>query len=129
MIWIEALKKFYEKRASKRINFRKKWQIKENEIAIGIIGRLVPIKNHSFFIDVVKKAIANSNKKLRIFIVGDGENKKNIIQKLLVLKMTKVVYLELIFFLKTIRYGKLIILRQKLQTKTVPLQSQKKYFY
>ena len=38
---------------------------------------------------------------------------KNIIQKLLVLKMTKVVYRELIFFLKTIRYGELIILRQK----------------
>ena len=75
------LKKFYVNRASKRTNFRKKWQIKENEIAIGIIGRLVPIKNHSFFIDVVQKAIASSNKKLRIFIVGDGENKKNIIQK------------------------------------------------
>ena len=75
------LKKFYENRVSKRINFRKKWQIKENEIAIGIIGRLVPVKNHSFFIDVVQKAIASSNKKLRIFIVGDGENKENIIQK------------------------------------------------
>ena len=75
------LKKFYENRVSKRINFRKKWQIKENEIAIGIIGRLVPIKNHSFFIDVVKKAIASTNKKLRIFIVGDGENKEKIIQK------------------------------------------------
>ena len=75
------LKKFYENRVSKRINFRKKWQIKENEIAIGIIGRLVPVKNHSFFIDIVQKAIANSNKKLRIFIVGDGENKENIIQK------------------------------------------------
>ena len=75
------LKKFYENRVSKRINFRKKWQIKENEIAIGIIGRLVPVKNHSFFIDVVQKAIASSNKKLRIFIVGDGEDKKNIIQK------------------------------------------------
>ena len=75
------LKKFYINRASKRTNFRKKWQIKENEIAIGIIGRLVPIKNHSFFIDVVQKAIANSNRKLRIFIVGDGENKENIIQK------------------------------------------------
>ena len=75
------MKKFYENRVSKRINFRKKWQIKENEIAIGIIGRLVPIKNHSFFIDVVQKAITNSNRKLRIFIVGDGENKENIIQK------------------------------------------------
>ena len=75
------LKKFYVNRTSKRNNFRKKWQIKENEIAIGIIGRLVPIKNHSFFIDVVQKAITNSNRKLRIFIVGDGEDKKNIIQK------------------------------------------------
>ena len=39
------------------------------KIAIGIIGRLVPIKNHSFFIDIVQKLITNSNRKLRIFIV------------------------------------------------------------
>ena len=75
------LRKFYENKEIKRTKFREKWKIKGNEIAIGIIGRLVPIKNHHFFIDVVQKAIALSKKKLRIFIVGDGEYKENIIQK------------------------------------------------
>ena len=75
------LQKFYENKEIKRKKFREKWKIKESEIAIGIIGRLVPIKNHHFFIDVVQKAIAYSKENLRIFIVGDGEFKENIIQK------------------------------------------------
>ena len=75
------LQKVYENKEIKRKKFREKWKIKESEIAIGIIGRLVPIKNHHFFIDVVQKAIAYSKENLRIFIVGDGEFKENIIQK------------------------------------------------
>jgi glycosyltransferase involved in cell wall biosynthesis len=75
------LKKFYENQTEKRKYFRKKWKIKDDEIAIGIIGRLVPIKNHVFFIDVIEKVIRKSNASLRIFIVGDGEEKENIIIK------------------------------------------------
>ena len=75
------LKKFYENQTEKRKDFRKKWKIKDGEIAIGIIGRLVPIKNHVFFIDVIAKVIRKSNTSIRIFIVGDGEEKENIIDK------------------------------------------------
>ena len=75
------LKKFYENQTEKRKDFRKKWKIKDGEIAIGIIGRLVPIKNHVFFIDVIEKVIRKSNTSIRIFIVGDGEEKENIIDK------------------------------------------------
>jgi glycosyltransferase involved in cell wall biosynthesis len=75
------LKKFYENQTEKRKDFRKKWKIKDDEIAIGIIGRLVPIKNHVFFIDVIEKVIHKSNTSLRIFIIGDGEEKENIISK------------------------------------------------
>ncbi|MDG1798352.1 MAG: glycosyltransferase [Flavobacteriales bacterium] len=75
------LKKFYENQTEKRKYFRKKWKIKDDEIAIGIIGRLVPIKNHVFFIDVIEKVIRKSNTSLRIFIVGDGEEKESIIIK------------------------------------------------
>jgi glycosyltransferase involved in cell wall biosynthesis len=74
-------RKFYENQTEKRKNFRKKWKIKDGEIAIGIIGRLVTIKNHVFFIDVIEKVIRKSNTSLRIFIVGDGEEKENIIRK------------------------------------------------
>ena len=75
------LKKFYENQTEKRKDFRKKWKIKDGEIAIGIIGRLVPIKNHVFFIDVIEKVIRKSNTSIRIFIVGDGGEKENIIRK------------------------------------------------
>ncbi len=42
--------------------------------SIGIIGRLVPIKNHKMFLDVVKKLQDNSafRERTKILIVGDG---------------------------------------------------------
>ena len=45
--------------------FREKYQIKEDEIAIGIIGRLVPIKNHQLFINnAIKTCI------IQLFVVS-----------------------------------------------------------
>ena len=73
------LEKFNIDKDSKRKKFRKKWNIKENEIAIGIIGRLVPIKNHFFFIDVIQEVQKKSKVPIKAFIVGDGEEKQNII--------------------------------------------------
>ena len=73
------LQRFSTNKDSKRKEFRKKWNIKENEIAIGIIGRLVPIKNHLFFIDVIQEVIKKSELPIKAFIVGDGEEKQNIV--------------------------------------------------
>ena len=73
------LERFNTDKGSKRKEFRKKWNLKENEIAIGIIGRLVPIKNHTFFIDVIQEVLKNSKVPIRAFIVGDGEEKQNIV--------------------------------------------------
>ena len=73
------LERFNTDKDSKRKEFRKKWNLKENEIAIGIIGRLVPIKNHKFFIDAIQEVLKNSKVPIRAFIVGDGEEKHNII--------------------------------------------------
>ena len=73
------LERFNTDKDSKRKEFRKKWNLKENEIAIGIIGRLVPIKNHKFFIDAIQEVLKNSKVPIRAFIVGDGEEKQNII--------------------------------------------------
>ena len=67
------LNKFRENQKDKRNNFRQKWLIEDDEIAIGIIGRLVPIKNHHFFLNVVKKVSEHTTKKLRFLIIGDGE--------------------------------------------------------
>ena len=73
------LERFNRDKDSKRKEFRKKWNLKENEIAIGIIGRLVPIKNHTFFIDAIQEVLKNSKVPIRAFIVGDGEEKQNIV--------------------------------------------------
>ena len=64
---------------NKRNIFRNKWNVEDNEIAIGIIGRIVPVKDHEFFIDVIEKMISRTKKRLRFFIIGDGENKHKLI--------------------------------------------------
>ena len=67
------LNKFKENKKDKRKIFRQKWLIEDDEIAIGIIGRLVPIKNHHFFLNVAKNISKLSTKKVRFLIIGDGE--------------------------------------------------------
>ena len=67
------LNKFKENQKGKRNIFRQKWLIEDDEIAIGIIGRLVPIKNHHFFLNVLKNISKISTKKVRFLIIGDGE--------------------------------------------------------
>jgi len=67
------LSKFRCNLLEKRASFRKRFDLQEDEIAIGIIGRLVPIKNHQLFIDAIKSIQNETNKKIRAFIVGDGE--------------------------------------------------------
>ena len=73
------LSKFQENMDLKRAEFRKKYSLDEDEIAIGIVGRIVPIKNHTLFIKTIHKIINNNgHKKIRAFIVGDGEDKQKI---------------------------------------------------
>ena len=69
------LSRFRENQKDKRENFRLKYSLSENVIAIGIIGRLVPVKNHSLFLEAIKFVNDKSNKKIRAFIVGDGEER------------------------------------------------------
>ena len=46
---------------------------------IGIIGRLIPIKNHRLFLETAAKVIAdNSGIQLRFKIIGDGELRKDL---------------------------------------------------
>ena len=64
---------------NKRLKFRAEYKIKDNEIAIAIIGRLVPVKNHSLFIKALKIVKAGTEKKIKALIVGDGELRENLI--------------------------------------------------
>lgn len=62
----------------KRRRFRDEFQLAEDTVAIGIIGRLVPIKNHGLFIKALKKVLTRSNKPVKAFIIGDGESREPI---------------------------------------------------
>lgn len=70
------LKKFQDDNLLKRNIFRNEFNLEEDLIAVGIIGRLTPIKNHPFFLEAVKKLLGMTSRKFKVFIVGDGEDKK-----------------------------------------------------
>lgn len=72
------LSPFTEDQSHKRKLFRKEYNLDDDEIAISIVGRLVPIKNHNLFIDAIKILLENTSKKVRAFIVGDGEDRRSI---------------------------------------------------
>lgn len=69
------LTRFTENTEEKRRSFRQKFLLDDDEIAVGIIGRLVPVKNHSLFINSAVSVLKKTNKKVRFFIIGDGESK------------------------------------------------------
>jgi glycosyltransferase involved in cell wall biosynthesis len=58
---------------AKRIDFRTKYALGDDIICIGIIGRLVPVKNHKLFLEAFSKLSQQTNKKVKAFIIGDGE--------------------------------------------------------
>lgn len=72
------LLKFQQNSQEKRKSFRSTYNIEDDEVAIGIIGRLVPIKNHKLFLEALKKVLEKTSKKVRAFIVGDGEERTNL---------------------------------------------------
>ena len=68
------LHRFSEDLTAKRTAFRSKYNIAPDEIAIGIVGRLAKVKNHKLFIDAIALCYnQNAGKKIRAFIIGDGE--------------------------------------------------------
>ena len=75
------LSRFYENKEQNRITTRNTWNIKEDEIAIAIIGRLAPVKNHNLFLNALQTVVHKSTRKLKVFIVGDGGEKAELMAK------------------------------------------------
>lgn len=69
------LNRFQENANTKRELFRTKYNLKENILAIGIIGRLAPIKNHTLFIDAIYFLANHTQQPFKAFIIGEGETK------------------------------------------------------
>lgn len=72
------LSRFRDGQNAKRAAFRKEFNVADDEIAVGIVGRLVPIKDHRLFLRLLKHASVHSARKLRFFIIGDGEERTNL---------------------------------------------------
>jgi glycosyltransferase involved in cell wall biosynthesis len=72
------LDKFQTDQEAKRTKFRSEFGLADDEIAIGIIGRLVPVKNHYLFLKAVKYVLDHSHKKIKAFIIGDGETRQDL---------------------------------------------------
>ncbi|HWJ92458.1 MAG TPA: glycosyltransferase, partial [Flavisolibacter sp.] len=77
------LDRFQTGREEKRKRFRTEFNLADDEIAIGIIGRLVPVKNHHLFLKAIIHVFNNTKKKVRAFIIGDGETRKDLEQSAL----------------------------------------------
>ncbi len=69
------LDNFITDQDKKRNRFRSEFNLDDETIAIGIIGRIVPVKNHSLFLKALKYVLDNSNQKIKAFIIGDGESR------------------------------------------------------
>lgn len=70
--------------AAARLAFRNKFGLQSHDVAIGIVGRLVPIKNHSFFVSVIQQILAlKANENAAFFIIGDGDLRSAIEKELL----------------------------------------------
>ncbi|MCS7076545.1 MAG: glycosyltransferase [Bacteroidia bacterium] len=72
---------FLEDKEAKRKDFRQQYKVKDDQIAVGLIGRMVPIKNHSLLIHAIAKIQQHKEidlSKIRFFLIGDGAERKNI---------------------------------------------------
>ena len=72
------LNKFQENTLEKRNLFREKYKLNQQTVAIGIIGRLVPVKNHELFLNAISFLQQTSKIKFKAFIIGDGELRKQL---------------------------------------------------
>lgn len=72
------LQKFQEGRIEKREAVRTQYKLSDDEVAITIIGRLAPIKDHDYFLNVIEEVLKQTPQEIKVFIVGDGSEKNHI---------------------------------------------------
>jgi glycosyltransferase involved in cell wall biosynthesis len=69
------LDRFQQNIAAKRQRFRNEFGLGDDVVAIGIIGRLVPVKNHGLFLQALHHVLQNTARKVKAFVIGDGETR------------------------------------------------------
>lgn len=75
------LERFSKARPSNRKNFRDRYGIPDDTVLVGIIGRIVPIKNHPLFLKAFEMAIRScKGVSVKAFIIGDGEDRGSVVR-------------------------------------------------
>jgi glycosyltransferase involved in cell wall biosynthesis len=74
---------FTSDQTAKRIAFRRKYAIPDGAVVVSIIGRIVPVKNHSLFLRAVhrlreKYKPSTNAPEVRFLIIGDGGHRAEI---------------------------------------------------
>lgn len=72
------LSRFSKDQPNLRNKFRNRYNISDDTLTIGIVGRLVPIKNHPLFLRSWKDMLTTSRQKIHAFIIGDGESRSDL---------------------------------------------------
>ena len=75
------LSSFLQDNSAKRDQVRNDYKIEAGDVAIAIVGRLAPIKNHSFFLKVIEQLLEKGVLNIKVFIVGDG-SERELIEKM-----------------------------------------------
>ncbi|MFM2207743.1 MAG: hypothetical protein RL213_1718 [Bacteroidota bacterium] len=73
------LTRFFEPQEAKRNLFRQEYGLSEDVTAVGIVGRLVPVKNHPMFVAAAAELLRRHPGKVRFFIIGDGESRAELL--------------------------------------------------
>jgi glycosyltransferase involved in cell wall biosynthesis len=69
--------KTYSSDPYERISMRRVLGYAENDFVVGFCGRLDPVKNFDFMLDIFKEC-TDKDKNFKLLIIGDGPEKKNI---------------------------------------------------
>jgi len=75
------LSSFLQDNSANRDQVRNDYKIEAGDVAIAIVGRLAPIKNHSFFLKVIEQLLEKGVLNIKVFIVGDG-SERELIEKM-----------------------------------------------
>lgn len=73
-----------------RNEIRNKYNIKERDILIGNVGRLAPVKNQEFLINIIKEMNIEN---LKLFIVGSGDLEEELKNKIKEKQLSDKIYL------------------------------------
>jgi glycosyltransferase involved in cell wall biosynthesis len=95
------LSKFRENRAEKRKTTRDSYQLTDTDIAVAIVGRLAPIKNHTLFLNAVE-TLCKQGIFAKFFIVGNGQEYQHIEQAVKRLKQAYGVSITMTGWIKDI---------------------------